>query len=162
MKSFRFLLLVVPLFLAACGLSDQQKADYAHVEEAGVSPAIYDKMVHGDDLSIWDIEALSRAHVGSGIILRYLRDHDTVYYLHSDDITGMRKAGVDRSVVDYMLQTARGGWWGMGPYPNYAYPGPYGPWGPYGPYGPYGDPFWYPGFYGGVGIYYHGHGGYHH
>ena len=157
MRLFRFLILLVPLVLAGCGLSPQQKADYARVESAGVSPAIYDKMVHGDDLSIWDIEALSRAGVSSGIILRYIRDHGTVYYLHTDDVTQMRKAGVDRSVIDYMLRTAQGGWWGYGPYP-YAY-GPYGPWGPWGP-----DPFWgpYPGFYGpgygGVIVIHGGHG----
>ena len=71
MKPFHLLILALPLFLTACGLSPQQKADYARVEQAGVSPAIYDKMVHDDPLSISDVVALSRAHVNSGIILRY-------------------------------------------------------------------------------------------
>ena len=150
MKPFRLLILALPLFLAACGLSPQQKADYARVEQAGVSPAIYDKMVHGDPLSISDVEALSRAHVNSAIILRYLRDQGTVYYLSSSDVKQMEKAGVDPSIVDYMLQTAQGGWWGPGPYPYF---------------GVY-DPYWYgPVFYGGYfGGYYHGgyyHGGGH-
>lgn len=151
MKPSRLLLFVLPLLLAACGLSPQEKADYAQVERSGVSPAIYDKMVHGDDLSISDIEVLTRADVSSGVILRYLRDHGTVYYLSSADVTGLRKAGVDPSVVDYMLQTARGGYWGAGPYPYFGYGYGY-------------DPFWYPGFYGGGfgGFYYHGHGGYGH
>ena len=52
-------------------------------------------MVHGDDLSIHDVEALSRAHVNSGIVLRYIRDHGTVYYLSSADIKEMQAAGVD-------------------------------------------------------------------
>jgi hypothetical protein len=146
MKLSRYLVFLLPLLLAACGLSDQDKADYAAVERSGVTPAIYDKMVHGDDLGIHDIETLSRARVNPAIILRYIRDHGTVYYLNSTDVDAMQKAGVDPSIIDYMLQTARGGWWGAGPYP-YAY-GPYGPW-------------WYgPGFYGG-GIYIHGGGGYH-
>jgi len=153
MKRSRFLFLLVPLFLTACGLSDQQRADYGAVEQSGVSPAIYDKMVHGDDLSIHDIEILSRAGVNSGIILRYIRDHGTVYYLNTGDVGDMEKAGVDRSVVDYMLQTARGGWWGYGSYPYFGVT----------------DPFWFgPGFYGGFygGGYYHhgyrgGYGGYH-
>ena len=143
MKSFRLLFLLAPLFLAGCGLTPQEKADYARVERSGVSPAIYDKMVHGDDLGISDVESLARAHVSSAVILRYIRSHDTVYYLHSADVTALQKAGVDPSVIDYMLQSAR----------QYG-PGAYGY--PY-PYGYTYDPFWYPGLYGGFGWY---NGGY--
>jgi hypothetical protein len=165
MKPRHFLLLLLPLFLTACGLSPQQKADYARVESSGVSSAIYDKMLHGDDLSLSDVESLSRSGVSSGIILRYMRDQGSVYYLSSSDVHALQKAGVDSSVVDYMLQTGRGG------YGGYPYGSGYGPYGPYGygyPY--YGDPFFYgPGFYGGglfFGGHFHGghggHGGGHH
>lgn len=145
MKPRHLLFLLVPLLLTACGLSPQQKADYGRVEGSGVSSAVYDKMVHGDDLALSDIKALARAHVGSGVILRYLRDRGTVYYISSSDVTALQKAGVDQSVIDYMLQTSRHGYWGPDPY--FAYPG---------------YPYWYgPGFYGGgfYGVYYHG---YHH
>ena len=130
-------------FLTACGLSEQQKADYASVQRSGVSSAVYDKMMHGDNLSVYDIKALARAHVNDGIILRYLRDQGTVYDLNSDDVTGLREAGVSQSIVDYMLQTPR-------TYAPDYYPG-YGPYGPaFGPY--WGGPFWggygYPYFYG--------------
>jgi hypothetical protein len=92
-------------------------------------------MVHGDDLSLYDIKALTRAHVSDGVILRYLRDHGTVYYLNSDDITGLRKAGVSQSIVDYMLQTQQGNGPAIGVGVGY---GPY--WG--GPY--WGGPYWGP------------------
>jgi hypothetical protein len=143
MKLSRLLVLLVPLLLTACGLSPQEKADYARVQESGVSPAVYDKMVHGDDLSLWDIKALARAHVSDGVVLRYLRDHGTAYYLNSDDVAGLRKAGVSQSIVDYMLQTERTYGPGLYVIPDY---GPY--WG--GPYwgGPYwGGPYWYGGGY---------------
>jgi hypothetical protein len=132
MKLSRLLILLVPLFLTACGLSDQQKADYARVQQSGVSSAIYDKMVHGDDLSLYDIEALSRAGVSDAIILRYLRDQHTAYFLNSDDVASLRKGGVSQSIVDYMLQTPQV--YGPGP-PVYVGFG-------YGPY--WGDPFWGP------------------
>lgn len=153
MKLFRLVVFVAPLLLTACGLSPQQKADYASVQQSGVSSAIYDKMMHSDDLSLYDIKSLSRAHVSDGVILRYLRDRGTVYNLNSDDVGGLRKAGVSQSIVDYMLQTSR--IYGGGYYPGYGY-GPY--WGdPYwgGPYwGPYwGGGFYYGGFHGG----FHGH-----
>jgi hypothetical protein len=143
MKPFRLLLLFVPLFLAACGLSPQQKADYGSVQSSGVTPAIYDKMVNGDALSVYDIKALSRAHVSDAVILRYIRDHGTVYFLNSDDVVSLRKAGVSQSIIDYMLQTPRMS--GPGDYPGYPYP------------------YWYgPPWFGGVYFYGGYHGGYHH
>jgi len=152
MKPFRLLFLLLPLLLTACDLSPQEKADYSAVQSSGVSPAIYDKMLHGDDLSVRDIEALSRARVNSGVILRYIRDRDTVYYLGTSDVTGLKEAGVDPSVIDYMLQTARGGYWGAGPYPYF---------GAYDPFF-YGYPFFYGGFGFRGGGFHHGGGGHHH
>ena len=99
-------------------------------------------MMHGDDLSLYDIKALSHAGVNDGVILRYLRDHGTVYVLNSDDVTSLRKAGVSQSIVDYMLHTPQsnnpgpviGIGVGYGPYPY---------WG--GPY--WGGPYWGGGYY---------------
>jgi hypothetical protein len=106
--------------LAGCGLSDQQKADYASVQRSGVSPAIYDKMVHDDPLSVNDVIALSQARVSDGVIVRYIRDHGTVYYLSPPDMDHLRQAGVSPSVIDYMARTAYGA-----PYPYGPGPGPY-------------------------------------
>ncbi len=148
MTLFRLVVFLAPLLLTACGLSPQQKADYASVQQSGVSSAVYDKMTHGDDLSLYDIKALTRARVSDGVILRYLRDRGTVYNLNSDDVASLRKAGVSQSIVDYILQTSRiygGGYYPYGPY-----------WGdPYYWGGPYYGPYWGGGFYGRF------HGGYH-
>ncbi|HEX4139055.1 MAG TPA: hypothetical protein VHY09_01825 [Candidatus Methylacidiphilales bacterium] len=132
--------MLVPLLLAACGLTDQQKADYAQVQRSGVNAAVYDKMVHGDDLSLWDIKALSHAGVSNDVVLRYLRNRKTVYYLTGEDIGGLKTAGVSSSIIDYMVQTPQmyatyypaigagfgyfpyyDPFWGP-PYPNYPYP----------------------------------------
>jgi len=152
MNRFRLLVLFLPLLLTACGLSDQQKADYSAVERSGAPAAIYDKMVHGDDLSLYDIKALAHFHVNSGVVLRYLRDRQTVYVLNTDDVKGLVAAGVSQSVIDYMLSTPQ------------TYGGPpvvvgvgYGPyWGPY----PY--PYYYGGYWGGYRGGYRGCGPYHH
>ena len=132
MKLSRLFAVLLPLFLTACGLTDQQKADYAKVRTSGVSSAVYDKMTHGDDLSLYDIKSLSHAGVNDGIILRYLRDHHTTYFLNSDDVTGLRKAGVSQSIVDYMLQSPRA--YGSDLYPVVGLDIGYGPY--------WGDPFW--------------------
>ena len=113
---------LIPLFLAACGPDAQQQADFNAVSRSSVSPAVYDKMVHGDDLSLSDIVALSHARVNDGVILRYIRDQGTVYYLHGDDFRYLHDNGVSQSIVDYMASTAPN-YWGPGPYPFYG-PGP--------------------------------------
>jgi hypothetical protein len=140
MKLRLLFLLAATALLSACGLSDQQKADYAAVYRSGVSPAIYDKMMHGDPLSIGDICSLSHAGVSDAIIIRYIRDQGTVYSLASGDFDRLHKAGVSSSVVDYMANTGY-----QGPYP-------YGPYGP-NPYGPYPYPYYpYPPVAVGIGF----------
>ena len=149
MKLFRLPVLILPLFLAACGLSAQQQADYDSVQRSGVSSAVYDKMIHGDPLSLYDIKALTRARVNDGVILRYMRDQRTIYVLNSTDVQNLRSAGVSQSIVDYMLQTQTTVP-ATSPDINIGigvYPAPY-----YGPYGPYygPGPYWGPGpYYGG-------------
>ena len=123
MKRRLLLLIAATCALAGCGLSDQQKADYASVQRAGVSPAIYDKMVHDDPLSINDIISLSQAHVSDGVIVRYIRDHGTVYALNGEDFDHLHQAGVSPSVIDFMAQTAGYPPYGPGPGP-YFYPPP--------------------------------------
>lgn len=119
MKIRLLLITAATCILAGCGLTDQQKADYASVQRAGVSPAIYDKMVHDDPLSVGDIISLSQARVSDGVIVRYIRDHGTVYVLSGQDFDRLHQANVSPSVVDFMVHTGYPG----GPYP-YG-PGPY-------------------------------------
>ena len=106
----------LPLLLIACAPTARQQSDYNAVQRSGVSPAIYDKMVHGDPLSVSDIASLGHAHVNDGVIIRYIRDQGTIYYLSPPDIDYLQKAGVSQSVIDYMVQTAPPGPPG-GPYP---------------------------------------------
>ena len=96
----------LPLLLIACAPTAQQQSDYDAVQRSGVSPAIYDKMIHGDPLSVSDIASLGHARVNDGAMIRYIRDHDTIYYLSPPDIDYLQKAGVSQSVVDFMVQTA--------------------------------------------------------
>jgi hypothetical protein len=160
MKLHLLALFPIVLLLTACGASDRQMLDYSQVERAGVSPAVYDKMVNGDPLGISDIIVISKAHVPSDIVIRYIRDHETIYVVTQANISEMQKAGVDPSIVDYILQTAQSGYWGNGAYPYF---------GNYDPYF-YANPF-YGGYFGygyhrgnWHGGHYHGHyhGQYHH
>jgi len=106
------------LLLAACAPTAEQQADYNSVQRSGVSPAIYDKMMHGDPLSVSDIVSLAHARVNDGVVIRYIRDHDTIYYLSPPDVEFLQKYGVSQSVIDYMLGTV------PPPSPGGYYPAP--------------------------------------
>jgi hypothetical protein len=144
MKLFRLLAIALPLLLTACGLSEQEKADYAAVQRSGVNPVVYNKMVNGDALSLYDVKALARAGVNDGVVIRYMQNLGTIYVLNSNDVQGLLKAGVPKDVVDYMMSTPHiyapavytSVYWG--PYWGPSYYGPY--WGP----GPWGPPLPYP------------------
>ncbi len=145
MKFRLFFIVAAAALLAACGPTAQQQADYDAVHRSGVDSAIYDKMVHGDALSIGDICSLHRAGVNDGVITRYIRDNGTVYTLSANDYNRLSKAGVSSSVIDFMAHTA------------YASPYPYGyPYGPYPYYGGY-PYYWGPPVVVGVGFGGYGH-----
>jgi hypothetical protein len=132
------------LFLAGCSLSEQDKSDLLSVQNSGVSSATYDKMLHGDELSLSDICGLERAHVDEGVILRYLRQRGTVYMLSSSDIARLEKAGASRSLIDYMEHTAVNAAVSYPTVQVYTY----APYGPIGYYGPSASSYWGPQYYG--------------
>jgi hypothetical protein len=144
MKTLRFSFLVLSLALTACASSEQQKADLAAVQTSGVPSATYDKMVHGDELSISDVCALESARVDEGVILRYMRDRGTVYVLSTHDITRLEKSGVSQSVIDYMQHTEVAS---ATSYPTTTVV-TYAPYGPVGYYGPSASSYWGPQYYG--------------
>ncbi len=114
------------------------------VQNSGVSSATYDKMLHGDELSVYDVCALERAHVNEGVILRYLRERGTVYVLSSGDIARLQKAGASQSLIDYMERTAINSAVGYPSVQVYTY----APYGPIGYYGPSASSYWGPQYYG--------------
>lgn len=116
MKMRGMIVLVTALALAGCGTSARQEADYASVHRAGVPPPLYDKMLRGGALTVDDVITLSKDGVDDGIIVRYIRDHGTVYRLTRHDTARLHAGGVSPSVIDFMLHT--------------DYRGPDSPWGP--------------------------------
>jgi hypothetical protein len=116
-------LIAFSVCLTGCEQSAQQRADFAAVQLAPVSPAIHDKMEHGDYLSVSDIADLGRAHINDAIIIRYLRDHDFYYRLNSEDVAFLLKSGVSHSVIDFMMRFRDFGYYSPGPDPYYyGYP----------------------------------------
>ena len=86
-------------------MSDRQVIDYSVVQESSASPAIYDKMVHDEPLSVGDVIGLTRARVPEGVTIRYIKDHRTSYILNQSDIDAMHQNGVPSTIIDYMVNT---------------------------------------------------------
>ena len=123
------------------------------LQQHGIGGPLYEKMRHGEPLDLADVIELSHRGVPSQFIIHYMRDSYFVYHLKAEDTQELKRAGVAREIIDYMMATPgmygprNGGPYPYGPYPYGSYP--YGPYGyGYGPYGP--GPY----FYGG-GRYYH-------
>jgi hypothetical protein len=106
------------IVLSGCAVVSHERADEDAVAKSGVSPAIYQKIVHGATLSVEDIIGLKRAGVSDGIITRYIDDHTLVYRLSPADDARLRSAGISSEVITYMHETPHHNW----PYPQ---AGPY-------------------------------------
>jgi hypothetical protein len=65
------------------------------------------RMSRGEQLALADFVELSRRHVPTPFVIRYLRSSAAVYHLTSDDVVYLRRGGVDRNIIDYLLQTPR-------------------------------------------------------
>jgi len=153
MKYFHFIFAALAIgFFTGCATLSQ--SDSYLLQEHHVSPALYERMSHKDFLAFSDIIELSQRQLPPSFIIHYLWSIQAVYHLSGSDVSRLKKAGVSKEVIDYMLGTAAvyapRGYYYARPYgdPYYAAPYPYG----YG-YGGYG--YGYPtvivggGYYGG-------------
>ena len=144
----RILLLPVVAALALLtGCATLNQNDRALLQQHKVSPALYTRMTHEEPLTLTDIMELSRCGLSPDFIIYYVSSNRIAYRLSSSDVSTLKKAGVDKRVIDYLLATRSM----YAPSPYY-----YGPRYYYGPsyYPPY--PYPYPGVVVGGGYYYGG------
>ncbi|MDD5351184.1 MAG: hypothetical protein PHQ12_13315 [Chthoniobacteraceae bacterium] len=130
-----FLACLLALFVfAGCASIDrnERKTLIAH----SVSPAVYDRMMHGDVLSLSDIIELSQRQVPPPLMIRYLYSTRAIYSLDKPAMARLNQAKVSQDVINYLLDTPS--LFGPRPYPGpYYAPRPYYPYGAYYPYSPY-------------------------
>lgn len=120
-------LLSLSLALLLTGCVTLSETDRSLLQQRRVSPDLYSRMSHRERISIADILELSERKVPASFVLRYLRSTGAVYKLSSDDVLLLRRSGVDRTVIDYLLQT----------------PALYGPRYVDDPFWYYDDPYWW-------------------
>jgi len=129
MKSL-YLVFTVFAFGLLAGCATLHEGDRYLLQEHHVSPVVYNRMLHGERLSLSNIIELSQKQVPPQLIVHYIWKSYAVYHLSETDVSNLRKAGVSKEVIDFLL--ASGPMYAPRPYPYY---GPY----PYYPYG-YGYP----------------------
>jgi len=83
----------------------QQKAAREEVENSGVSPALVERMVQGQILTLAEIEQLAQHKVSDTNLVKYLRSTGAIYTLSTRQIDELRAAPVSNEVLDYLLAT---------------------------------------------------------
>ncbi len=69
------------------------------------SPQTLRRVDNGDQLTLNDIEKMSKSGIGDDKIIGVIQSTGSIYHLSSEDITELKNAGVSQRVIDYMLQT---------------------------------------------------------
>ena len=132
MKANYFILSFLSLVLfAGCAAIDKTERNI--LVQQNVSPAVRDRMVHGDILTLSDIIELSQRQVPPGLMIRYLNFTRAIYSLDKPALTRLNQAKVPQEVIDYLLET-----------PSRFAPRAYYYPRPYYSYDPYYYPYYYP------------------
>ncbi|MBM3208505.1 MAG: hypothetical protein FJZ57_07920 [Chlamydiae bacterium] len=70
-------------------------------------PDTLHKIDHGQQLSVHDIEAMAKNGISDNVIIDQIKATKSVFYLSSEEIIDLKKAGVSEKVIDYMIQTGK-------------------------------------------------------
>ena len=103
MKSLPILVAMCAVVFCSCATLPQR--DRGRLLGHGVGGALYEKMLHEEPVSLAEIVDLSRRRLPAPFIIDYLASTYYVYDLKSDDVLELKRAGVSRDVIDYMLST---------------------------------------------------------
>ncbi|MES2199443.1 MAG: glycine zipper domain-containing protein [Chlamydiota bacterium] len=71
------------------------------------SPQTLQRIDNREQLSIYDIEALSKNGIQDDIIIGQIQNTKSVFYLTSEQIIELKQAGVSQRIIEYMIQTGR-------------------------------------------------------
>lgn len=70
------------------------------------APQTLEKIDSQQQLSIYDIESMSKNGLSNEVIIGQIQNTHSVFYLTSDQIIELKNAGVSETVITYMMQTS--------------------------------------------------------
>ena len=111
-RRFMLRMKIPPLLAALCALAVCSCATLPHRDRSlllshGVGASLYEKMLHEEPITLPEIVDLSRHRLPAPFVIDYLASTYYVYNLNSDDVLQLKRAGVAREVIDYLLSTPR-------------------------------------------------------
>jgi uncharacterized membrane protein YebE (DUF533 family) len=80
---------------------DQQDRDNLQQQ----SPQTLNRIDHGQELSVNDIKAMSKAGIKDEVIISQIHSTHSIFHLSADQIIDLKDSGVSQNVIDAMIQT---------------------------------------------------------
>lgn len=71
------------------------------------SPQTLQRIDSREQLTIYDVEALSKNGISDDVIIGQIQNTGSVFYLTTDQIIELKQAGVSEKVIEYMVQTGK-------------------------------------------------------
>lgn len=71
------------------------------------SPQTLQRIDNREQLSIYDVEAMSRNGINDDVIIGQIQNTRSVFYLTSEQIIELKQQGVSQRVIEYMVQTGK-------------------------------------------------------
>jgi hypothetical protein len=70
------------------------------------SPQTLQKIDNGQQLSIYDVEAMAKNGLSDDVIIGQIQNTKSVFHLTSDQIIQLKQSGVSEKVIEYMMHTS--------------------------------------------------------
>ena len=102
------LMIAVVIFSSGCATTTTTQSfsgDQAQtvLAKKNVKPETQEKFVRGEALSLEDIRHLSSKNIDSTLIVEAIERSQIIYQLESEDVSVLKTAGVDDTVIDALL-----------------------------------------------------------
>lgn len=88
--------------LIGAALDEQDRKTLEHN-----SPQTLQRIDNRQQLTIYDIEELSKNGIHDDVIIGQIQNTNSVFYLTSDQIIELKESGVSQKVIEYMVQTGK-------------------------------------------------------
>ena len=83
----------------------EQKAAREEIEKSGVSPALMQKMLQGQFLTLDEIKELAQKKVSDTNIMKYLRSTGAVYTMKLKQLDELRAVAVSDDLLNYLISS---------------------------------------------------------
>jgi hypothetical protein len=99
------LILIASALLSTGCMTTARRNTAMAASQYGADATVVDKLEHGRQLSLIDLEELGRRGVPDNLILTHLRSRADTYRLTAAQVVYLREAGLGERVINYLLDS---------------------------------------------------------